>query len=301
MAISAKDVNELRKMTGVGMMDCKKALTETDGDVDKAIELLREKGLASQAKKADRVAAEGMVVAKVNADNTVGAVVEVNSETDFVANTDEFKAFVNTVADTIIEKNPADIEALKACTVAGGTATVEEALQELFLKIRENLQIRRFVRLEGILVPYIHGGGKIGVMVKAEAPEATEGVLTAAKDCALQVAAMNPPYLCREDVPAEVLDNEKKIILAQMAEDPKMASKPEQVKEKIAEGKVGKYYSENCLLEQTFVKDSSMNVQQYVDSVAKGTKIVEFVRYERGEGIEKRVDNFADEIASMIK
>lgn len=301
MAISAKDVNELRKMTGVGMMDCKKALTETDGDVEKAIELLREKGLASQAKKADRVAAEGMVVSKVNADNTIGAVVEVNSETDFVANTDEFKNFVNNVADTIIEKNPADVEALKACTISGGSMTVEEALQELFLKIRENLQIRRFVRLEGILVPYIHGGGKIGVMVKAEAPEATEGVLTAAKDCALQVAAMNPPYLKREDVPADVLDNEKKIILAQMAEDPKMASKPEQVKEKIAVGKVGKYYSENCLLEQTFVKDSSMNVQQYVDSIAKGTKIVEFVRYERGEGIEKRVDNFADEIASMIK
>lgn len=299
--ISAKDVNELRKMTGVGMMDCKKALMETDGNVDKAIELLREKGLASQAKKADRVAAEGMVVAKVNADNTIGAVVEVNSETDFVANTDEFKAFVNTVADTIIEKNPADIEALKTCTVSGGTMTVEEALQELFLKIRENLQIRRFVRLEGILVPYIHGGGKIGVMVKAEAPEATDSVLTAAKDCALQVAAMNPPYLCRTDVPANVLEEEKKIILAQMAEDPKMASKPEQVKEKIAEGKVGKYYSENCLLEQTFVKDSSMNVQQYVDSIAKGAKIVEFIRYERGEGIEKRVDNFADEIASMIK
>ncbi len=301
MAITAKDVNELRKMTGVGMMDCKKALMETDGDVDKAIELLREKGLASQAKKADRVAAEGMVVAKVNADNTIGAVVEVNSETDFVANTDEFKAFVNQVADTIIEQNPADVEALKACTVAGGTMTVEEALQELFLKIRENLQIRRFVRLEGILVPYIHGGGKIGVMVKAEAEAATEGVLTAAKDCALQVAAMNPPYLKREDVPAEVLENEKKIILAQMAEDPKMANKPEQVKEKIAEGKVGKYYSENCLLEQTFVKDSSMNVTQYVESIAKGAKIVEFVRFERGEGIEKRVDNFADEIASMIK
>lgn len=298
---SAKDVNELRKMTGVGMMDCKKALTETDGDVDKAIELLREKGLANQAKKADRVAAEGMVVAKVNADNTIGAVVEVNSETDFVANTDEFKSFVNSVADTIIEKNPADIDALKACTVTGGTMTVEEALQELFLKIRENLQIRRFVRLEGILVPYIHGGGKIGVMVKAEADSATEGVLIAAKDCALQVAAMNPPYLCREDVPASVLEEEKKIILAQMAEDPKMASKPDNVKEKIAAGKVGKYYSENCLLEQTFVKDSSMNVQQYVDSVAKGAKIVEFVRYERGEGIEKRVDNFADEIASMIK
>lgn len=299
--ISAKDVNELRKMTGVGMMDCKKALMETDGNVDKAIELLREKGLANQAKKADRVAAEGMVVAKVNDNNTIGAVVEVNSETDFVANTDEFKAFVNSVADTIIEKNPADVDALKACTISGGEMTVEEALQELFLKIRENLQIRRFVRLEGILVPYIHGGGKIGVMVKAEADSATEGVLTAAKDCALQVAAMNPPYLCREDVPASVLEEEKKIILAQMAEDPKMASKPDQVKEKIAAGKVGKYYSENCLLEQTFVKDSSMNVQQYVDSIAKGAKIVEFVRYERGEGIEKRVDNFADEIASMIK
>ncbi|MGN0592943.1 MAG: translation elongation factor Ts [Ruminococcus sp.] len=302
MAISAKDVNELRKMTGVGMMDCKKALTETNGDVDKAIELLREKGLASQAKKAGRVAAEGMVVAKVNADNTVGAVVEVNSETDFVANTDEFKAFVNTVADTIIEKNPADIDALKASVIAGGTVTVDEALQELFLKIRENLQIRRFVRLEGILVPYIHGGGKIGVMVKAESADgATEGVLTAAKDCALQVAAMNPPYLNREAVPANVLEEEKKIILAQMAEDPKMASKPDQVKEKIAEGKVGKYYSENCLLEQTFVKDSSMNVQQYVDSVAKGAKIVEFVRFERGEGIEKKADNFAEEIANMIK
>ena len=232
---TAKDVNELRKSTGVGMMDCKKALTEADGDVEKAIELLREKGLATQAKKAGRVAAEGMVVAKVNADNSVGCVVEVNSETDFVANTDEFKAFVNQVADTIIEKNPADVEALKATTVSGGTMTVDEALQELFLKIRENLQIRRFVRMEGILVPYIHGGGKIGVMVRAESPAgATPEVLAAAKDCALQVAAMNPPYLKREDVPAAVLDEEKKIILAQMAEDPKMANKPEQVKEKIA-------------------------------------------------------------------
>jgi len=162
---TAKDVNELRKNTGVGMMDCKKALTEADGDVEKAMLILREKGLATQAKKAGRVAAEGMVIAKVNADHTVGCVVEVNSETDFVANTDEFKAFVNTVADTIIEKNPADVEALKSTVIAGGTATVDEALQELFLKIRENLQIRRFTRLEGILVPYIHGGGKIGVLL----------------------------------------------------------------------------------------------------------------------------------------
>ncbi len=303
---TAKDVNELRKSTGVGMMDCKKALTEADGNVEKAIELLREKGLATQAKKAGRVAAEGMVVAKVNADNTVGCVVEVNSETDFVANTDEFKAFVNQVADTIIEKNPADVEALKATTVAGGTMTVDEALQELFLKIRENLQIRRFVRLEGVLVPYIHGGGKIGVMVRAESPAgATPEVLTVAKDCALQVAAMNPPYLKREDVPASVLDEEKKIVLAQMAEDPKMASKPDQVKEKIAAGKVGKYYEENCLLEQSFVKEPKVSVQEHVASVAKaaGTSIAiaEFVRFERGEGIEKKADNFAEEIASMIK
>ncbi len=302
---TAKDVNDLRKSTGVGMMDCKKALTETDGDVEKAIELLREKGLATQAKKAGRVAAEGMAYAKVNADNSVGCVVEINSETDFVANTDEFKTFVDQVADTIIESNPADIDALKATTVAGGTMTVDEALQELFLKIRENLQIRRFTRLEGILVPYIHAGGKIGVLVKAESPAgATDAVLTVAKDCALQAAAMSPTYLKREDVPDSVLEEEKKIVMAQMAEDPKMASKPEQVLEKIAAGKVGKYYEENCLLEQDFVKESKMNVQQYIDDAAKkaGTTIAitQFVRYERGEGIEKKADDFAAEIASLV-
>ena len=292
---TAKDINDLRKSTGVGMMDCKKALTEADGDVEKAMLILREKGLATQAKKAGRVAAEGMVVAKVNDAHTVGCVVEVNSETDFVANTDEFKNFVNLVADTIIEKNPADVEALKATVVSGGTATVDEALQELFLKIRENLQIRRFVRLEGTLMPYIHGGGKIGVMVRVESSDgASEAALTVAKDCALQIAAMNPAYLNREAVPASVLE-----------EETKMAAKPEQVRAKIAEGKVGKYFSENCLLEQTFVKDGSMTVQQYVDSAAKaaGTsiKVVEYVRFERGEGIEKKADNFAEEIASMIK
>lgn len=302
---TAKDVNELRKSTGVGMMDCKKALTEADGDVEKAIELLREKGLATQAKKAGRVAAEGMVVAKVNADNTVGCVVEVNSETDFVANTDEFKAFVNQVADTIIEKNPADVEALKATTVSGGTMTVDEALQELFLKIRENLQIRRFVRLEGILVPYIHGGGKIGVMVRAESPAgAIPEVLAAAKDCALQVAAMNPPYLKREDVPASVLDEEKKIILAQMAEDPKMANKPDQVKEKIAAGKLNKFYEENCLLQQEFVKDGSMTVEKYIASAAKAlggsVKFVDAVRFAKGEGIEKKEEDFAAEVAAQM-
>ena len=321
---TAKDVNELRKSTGVGMMDCKKALTEADGDVEKAIELLREKGLATQAKKAGRVAAEGMVVAKVNADNSVGCVVEVNSETDFVANTDEFKAFVNQVADTIIEKNPADVEALKATTVSGGTMTVDEALQELFLKIRENLQIRRFVRMEGILVPYIHGGGKIGVMVRAESPAgAIPEILAAAKDCALQVAAMNPPYLKREDVPAAVLDEEKKIILAQMAEDPKMANKPEQVKEKIAAGQfepVGAMYVEpdcnipsaeslirQCLYGQMYFRKAFGRTidNAWLPDVFGNSwilpQITAFVRFERGEGIEKKADNFAEEIASMIK
>lgn len=306
MTFTAQDVKTLREKTGVGMMECKKALTEANGDMDKAIDYLRERGLAAAQKKATRIAAEGVVLSYADDAAKKGVVIEVNSETDFVANTDEFKAFVNQVADTIIEKNPADVEALKATTVSGGTMTVDEALQELFLKIRENLQIRRFVRLEGILVPYIHGGGKIGVMVRAESPAgAIPEVLAAAKDCALQVAAMNPPYLKREDVPASVLDEEKKIILAQMAEDPKMANKPDQVKEKIAAGKVGKYYGENCLLEQAFVKENKETVQSYVDGVAKaaGTtiKITDFVRFERGEGIEKKADNFAEEIASMIK
>ena len=301
---TAKDVNELRKSTGVGMMDCKKALTEADGDVEKAMVILREKGLATQAKKAGRAAAEGIVMSKVNADNTVGVVVEVNSETDFVAKNDEFKAFVSTVADTIMEKNPADVETLLATTATGSDKTIKEIYDDLFLKIRENMQIRRFVRLEGILVPYVHGDGQIGVMVKLESnlPASAE-LLECGKNVALQVAALNAPYLNKEAVPADVIENEKTIILAQMAEDPKMASKPEQVKVKIAEGKVGKYYSGNCLLEQEYVKDGEFTVKKYVDSVAKKLggeiKVVDYIRYERGEGIQKKEDNFADEVASM--
>lgn len=229
---SAKEVNELRKSTGVGIMDCKKALIEADGDVEKAITILREKGLATQAKKAGRVAAEGLVAAIVNEDHSVGAIVEVNSETDFVAKNAEFKEFVNNVAKTVIEQNPADLDALNNAKMSGSDKTVAESLQDLFLKIRENLQIRRFERLEGILVPYVHGDGKIGVLVQVACEAgAKPEVLTVAKDCALQIAAMNPAYLCREEVPASVLDEEKKILLAQMAEDPKMASKPEQVRE----------------------------------------------------------------------
>ncbi len=303
--ITAKDVAELRSQTGVGMMDCKKALVEADGNKEEALQILREKGLATQAKKSGRIAAEGLVVAVV--ENGVGAVIEINSETDFVANNDEFKNFVNQVAKTVIESNPADLEALKATTISGGSVTVDEALQELFLKIRENMQIRRFERVEGILVPYVHGGGKIAVLVKLDSDIAAdnEKMLAAGKDCALQIAAMNPLYLNNSQVSAEALENEKKILLAQMAEDPKMANKPEQVRAKIVEGKMRKYYSENCLLDQAFVKDGDMTVKQYVDSVAKelggNITVSQFIRYEKGEGIEKRDDNFADEVANMVK
>lgn len=304
--VSVADIKSLMKSTGVGMMDCKKALEETEGDMDKAVVILREKGLATQAKKADRVAAEGIVMAMTNDDHTVGAVVEVNIETDFAAKNEKFVAFVNDVAKTIIEQNPADLDALNACTISGGSATVAETLSELFISIRENMQIRRFKRMEGILVPYVHDGGKIGVMVNLATEAAVnDAILAAGKDCALQAAAMNPPYLNREQVPDSALEEEKTIMLAQMAEDPKMASKPEQVRVKIVEGKIGKYYGENCLIEQTFVKDNSLTVQKYLDTVAKevGSPITisEFVRFERGEGIEKKEDNLADEVAKMIK
>ncbi|MGN1133234.1 MAG: translation elongation factor Ts [Oscillospiraceae bacterium] len=302
--VSVQQIKELMTATGVGMMDCKRALVDADGDMDKAIEALREKGLATQAKKSGRAAAEGMVAAVVKGD--VGVLVEVNTETDFAANTDAFKDFVAAVANTIIESNPADVEALKAATISGGTTTVDAALTELAgMKIRENIVIRRFVRLEGKLASYVHNGGSIGVLVKMDTDLDADKVAVIGKDVAMQSAALNPEYLCREQVPAEVLDHEKEIMLAQMSEDPKMANKPEQVKVKIVEGKVGKYYKENCLLEQAFVKDDKVSVQGYVDAEAKklgGTiKIADVIRFERGEGVEKKEENFADEIASMIK
>lgn len=302
--VSVAEIKELMKSTGVGMMDCKKALEANDGDMDKAVEFLREKGLATQAKKSGRAAAEGVVAAVVN--GNVGVLLEVNTETDFAANTDDIRNFVNAVANTIIEKNPADVEALKAETISGGTGTVGEALTELAgMKIRENIVIRRFARLEGVLASYIHNGGSIGVMVKLDTDLSADQVAAIGKDVAMQSAALNAPYLNREQVPAEVIEKEKEIMLAQMSEDPKMANKPEQVKVKIVEGKVGKYYSENCLLEQAFVKDDKLSVQGYVDAEAKklggSIKVVDVIRYERGEGIEKKEDNLADEIAKMIK
>ncbi len=302
--VSVAEIKELMKSTGVGMMDCKKALEANDGDMDKAIEFLREKGLATQAKKSGRAAAEGVVTAVV--EGNVGVLLEVNTETDFAANTDDIRNFVANVAKTIIAKNPADVEALKAEQIVGGTGTVGDALTELAgMKIRENIVIRRFVRLEGALASYIHNGGSIGVLVKMDTDLAADQVAAIGKDVAMQSAALNAPYLNREQVPAEVIEKEKEIMMAQMAEDPKMASKPEQVRAKIVEGKVGKYYTENCLLEQSFVKDDKLSVQGYVDAEAKklggSIKVVEVVRYERGEGIEKKEDNFADEIANMIK
>ena len=302
---TAKDVTDLRARTGAGMMDCKKALVEADGDMEQAITVLREKGLAAQAKKSGRIAAEGMVLAYVDDAKKVGVVVEVNSETDFVAKNDIFVNFVKQIAQVIIDESPADVEALKGCVVPAEGKPISEILTEMVLRIGENIQIRRFERLEGILVPYVHGEGRIGVIVKLESDISADKLFDCGKDVAMQVAAMNASYLNREAVPASVLDSERSIMLAQMAEDPKMANKPEQVKSKIVDGKIEKYYSENCLLEQAFVKDGDISVQKYVDSVAKelggSIKVTDYVRFERGDGIQKREDNFADEVASMIK
>ncbi|MBQ9977749.1 MAG: elongation factor Ts [Clostridia bacterium] len=302
MNFTAKDVQSLREKTGCGMMDCKKALVETDGNMDAAVDYLREKGLASQAKKASRVAAEGTVVAIV--ENGVGVVLEVNTETDFVASNEEFKEFALKAAKAVAASNPADVEALLATTYEG--ATIDEAKQEIFLKFRENIQLRRFARSEGKVVTYVHAGGKIGVMVTFDADVAENDAFVAmGKNVAMQIAAMNPSYLDQASVPAEVLAKEKEILISQMKEDPKMANKPDAVLGKIVEGKIGKYYKENCLVEQQYVIDGDLTVGKYVENTAKelggSIKIASFVRFEKGEGIEKREDNFAEEIANMVK
>lgn len=306
MAFTAQDVKALREKTGCGMMDCKKALTEADGNMDAAIDILREQGLAKQAKKASRVAAEGVAFAITNDDNTLGAIIEVNAETDFVAKNEDFQKFVTICALTVMNQNPADVEALKALKAEGSDMTVAELLQEKVLTIGENIQIRRFERFEGPTVAYVHAGGKIGVLVNFEAQDTTNAdFVQCGRDLAMQIAALNTPYLSQEDVPGDVLDHEKEILVAQMKQDPKMANKPEQVLEKIVSGKIGKYYKENCLMDQEFVKDSSMTVKQYVESVAKKVgsdiKVVKYVRFEKGEGIEKKADDFAAEVASMVK
>lgn len=306
MAISAKDVQKLREMTGVGMMDCKKALTEADGDFDKAIEWLREKGLAAQTKKAGKIAAEGVSYAVVT-EKGVGVVIEVNSQTDFVAKNDVFRDFVMALAVVVAEENPADVEALKACRYPGTDRTVADVTADKVLAIGENIQIRRFVRYaEGVNVPYIHMGGKIGVLVNL----AVEGidadkVVELGKDIAMQIAAMNPAFLDKSDVDQSTLNKEKEILLAQAKEDPKNANKPENIIEKMVMGRIGKYYEENCLLQQAFVKENKVSVEKHVAEVAKqlgGTITVKaFTRFATGEGIEKKEDDFAAEVASMIK
>ena len=304
MAFTAADVKTLREMTGVGMMDCKKALAASDGDIDKAIEFLREKGLAASAKKAGRIAAEGMAFATVI--DGVGVVVEVNAETDFVGKNEKFVDFVKGVAATVAKEAPADMDALMACKYNGTDLTVEQQQQEMVLVIGENIKVRRFARFaEGVSVAYVHAGGKIGVLVNLETDLPAEKVEEAGKDAAMQIAALNPRFWDKTQVTQDVLDEEKKIMMVQMANDPKMANKPEQVREKIVMGKLNKFYAENCLLQQEFVKDGSMSVEKYIASAAKalGGKVTfkDAVRFEKGEGIEKKQDNFAAEIAAMVK
>lgn len=304
MEFTAKDVQALREKTGCGMMDCKKALVETNGDMDAAVDFLREKGLAQQAKKAGRIAAEGVVLAEVF--GNVGVVVELNAETDFVANSDKFRELTAKIAKIIADQNPADVDTL--LTLTEGGVSVADMIQEVFLAVRENIKVRRFARYEGVVASYVHAGGKIGVLVKFDADAsvlANDTFKEMSKDVAMQIAAAMPSYLNRESVPQDVLAKEKSILVSQMKEDPKMANKPEAVLEKIVAGKIGKYYSENCLVDQAFVKDDSLTVGKYVEAKAKeiGTAvaIADFVRFEKGEGIEKRQDNFAEEIANMVK
>ena len=300
MAFTAQDVKTLREMTNCGMMDCKKALTETNGDMDKAVEYLREKGLATAAKKAGRIAAEGLVTSVVF--GNVGVVVEINTETDFVAKNADFQKFVMDVAKCIADANPADVEALKAAPLYDGQ-TVGEALTEKIATIGENMNLRRFERFEGVNEAYIHGGGKIGVLVnfklgdeaKAEEP----AFKAAAKDVAMQIAAVMPKYVKSDEVPADELEKEKEILRAQALNE----GKPEAIVDKMVAGRIQKFYKEVCLVEQAYVKDGDLTVAKFLKNVANeiGTdiEIVKFARLEKGEGLEKRVDDFAAEVAKM--
>ena len=303
MAFTAKDVAELRKQTGCGMMDCKKALVESNGDFEAAVKYLREKGMAATAKKADRIAAEG-IVDILTVDNTT-AIVEVNSETDFVAKNATFQEFVKDILKTIIANKPANVDELLASNyVAGGT--VSEALAEQIYKIGEKISIRRFQIVEGVVSSYIHGMGATGVVVSFETDLADKELFKeCAKNVALQTAAMDVKYLDKDSVPASVIAEEEAILINQMKEDPKMANKPEAVLANIVKGRLGKFYENNCLLEQAYVKDDSMSVAKYVASVAKelggSIKVTGYVRFDKGAGLEKREEDFAAEIAKMVQ
>jgi elongation factor Ts len=298
-------VADLRKKTGCGMMECKKALVEADGNIDEAIKVLRERGLAVAAKKAERIAADGVVDIKTVGNTT--AMIEVNSETDFVAKNENFRAFVVSLLDTIIANKPENVEALLASKYLDTDMTVADKMQEMVFTIGEKLDIRRFVVVEGTVSTYIHGKGSIGVIVSFDADEtakSNEGFAEFAKNIALQVGAYPTPYLNKENVPADIIENEKAIIKAQLANDSKMANKPEKVLDGIVMGKLGKFYDNNCLVEMEYVKsDDHEKVGKYVANTAKelggNITIAGFIRYEKGEGIQKREDNFAEEIAKL--
>ena len=291
--VTASLVKELREKTGAGMMDCKKVLTETDGDMEKAIELLRERGIAKAAKKSGRIAAEGLVEAYISEDGKVGAIVEVNSETDFVAKNEEFKTFVMNVAKQVVEKNPKDVEELLAQdSIEVPGKTVNEVLVDKIAKIGENMTVRRFARFEseGLVEKYIHGDGKIAVLVNMK-----KGTPEVAKDICMQIAAARPEYLNEQSVPAERVEKEKEILKAQTMNE----GKPEAIAEKIVQGRIGKFFSEICLVDQAFVKNPDIKVSQLLKE--KDAEVVEFARFEKGEGIEKKEENFAEEVMKQLK
>ena len=298
--VTAQDVKELRDMTGCGMMDCKRALVQADGNRDEAVKILREMGLAKSAKKAGRIAAEGVVKTMVKGDK--GIIVEINCETDFCAKSDKFQELVEIIANTIFDNDAADPDALASCKASGTEQTVAELLTEKIATIGENIKIRRFAKMNGVLTGYMHDGGRLGTLLKiaTDKPEDAE-VMTCAKNVALQITAMNAQYICKDCIPESVIANEKEVQTKLVEQE----GKPANVAEKIVEGRLRKFYEEVCLMDQKYFKDDSMNIKKYIESVAKAQgcniSVEEFVRYERGEGIEKKEDNFADEVASMIK
>lgn len=310
MAITAAQVKELREMSGAGMMDCKKALTNTDGDLDAAMEYLRENGLAKAAKKAGRIAAEGIVATNVSGDGKVASIVEVNSETDFVAKNEVFQEFVADVAAQAATTNAADIEAFLAEPwTKDSSTTVDEALKALIAKIGENMNIRRFEKVEqndGLVVSYIHAGGKIGVLLAAQTENTSDEVVECLKNVAMQVAAMNPKYLTSADVSEEYKEKEKEVLLAQAKNDPKNEGKPDNIIEKMIMGRLNKELKEVCLTEQVYVKaENKESVAKYVEVVSKAVgsdiKLTKFVRFETGEGLEKKQEDFAAEVAAQMK
>ena len=309
MAITASQVKELREISGAGMMDCKKALTNTDGDMDKAVEWLRENGLAKAMKKAGRIAAEGIVVVDVSDDAKIASIVEVNSETDFVAKNEKFQSYVAEVAAQVKNSTAADIDAFLAEPWSADTSmTVDEKLKAMVAVIGENMNIRRFDKIvtDGTIVSYIHAGGKIGVLVEADTKDASEGVLECLRNIAMQVAALNPKYLSSDDVDEDYKNHEKEILLAQAKNDPSNANKPDDIVEKMIIGRLNKELKEVCLLEQLYVQaENKENVKTYIQNVAKKEgceiNIKRFVRFETGEGLEKKEEDFAAEVAAQMK